>query len=107
MTETLFDSVARARAADPETSHAAAASISSDDLSQQKKEILAVLSIYGPLTDESMIEVYRSAYPHSTFTDQSLRSRRKSLERDGKVRFAGEWGRTNTGAKSRLWEVVR
>ena len=106
MQSNLFD-VAHARRLDPETSHAAAASVSPERISKQKESILAVLSVYGPLTDNEMIEVFRSAYPHFVVTDQSLRSRRAQLTTEQKVRFAGSYGESPTGKKARKWEVSR
>lgn len=99
---TLFE-YAQARASDPETSREAAQSISPERITATKERILAVLRIYKPLTHQEIIEVFRSAYPDFAVTDQSIRSRCKELERSGLIWFAGEYGETSSGRRSRKW----
>ena len=96
---------AHARSTDPETSHEAAAKVKG--ITQVQGRILACLSIQGKLTDEELSEVYHSYYPEHPVTDQSLRSRRSELVARGAVRFAGDYGYTRAGGRTRRWEVVR
>lgn len=105
---TLFDvpEVAYARHSDPETSHLAAAT-ASKGLTETQQRVLSVIRIQGGdigLTDEEIAERFRDYWPDSKVTDQSLRSRRKELEKvHHLVRFSGHYGVTSHGGKTQRW----
>ena len=93
---------ARARAGDPETSHEAAASVSS--LTKVQKWVLYCLEHYGPLTDEMLYKKLIWYFPDTT--EQSVRSRRAELVRKGLVAHKGLYGETRNGRRCRVWEIM-
>jgi hypothetical protein len=107
----LFDDVPdvpRARATDPATSHAAAASV--DEVTRKQAAVLAVLR-EGPLTDAQLVGVYqaRAAATLGALPPQSssgLRTRRSELVAKGRVRDSGARVRMETGRMAIVWEVV-
>jgi len=76
-------SVPRARRTDPETSRQAANSISFDRLTRTQELVLNGLRAQGPATDEELLARFRSRWPSSRASDQSIRSRRAELVRKG------------------------
>lgn len=95
--------MANARKTDPETSHEAAKSVSNTAL--VKKAILMILDL-GPKSDEEILTYYTVASEGTGFpnaTEQSLRSRRNELVREGLVAFTGEFGKTSNNRRTRLW----
>lgn len=108
-TEPLGTDEVRARRGDPDTSHAAAASVSS--LSVKQAAVLQVLrhgSGGRALTDEQLVAAYRS-YWHLPSMDQSesgIRTRRCELTRKGYVEWTGEKVKMSTGRMARTWRAV-
>lgn len=105
---------AKARNTDPETSHAAAESVS--DLTEKQNAVLMALRRYpNGLTDERVATIYgnaRSVVPRDweqPFPRQSpsgLRSRRAELVEKGLVRDSGRREKTASGRQAVVWEVV-
>lgn len=94
---------ARARHDHPDTSHEAAASVG--PLNESQQAVLGLFELFGPMHDELLIVRYprRVAGPHQT--DQSIRSRRKELERAGLVTWTGDYAKTRSGRRSRVHAV--
>lgn len=99
---------AHARNTDPETSHEAAASVA--NLTEVKRNILLILEGSSePMMDW---EIVRKYYEYTTVhnwawaMEQSIRSRRADLVRDGKIEFANDWGQSVTGRRSRKWRLT-
>jgi hypothetical protein len=102
--------MAHARTSDPETSHAAAASVSDIRASQQ-----AVLNVmrkrpaYG-YTDEELVAEYNKLQARSLrypFQSESgIRTRRKELERMGFVEYSGDKRVLTSGRLARVWVVM-
>lgn len=79
-----------ARTGDMDTSHEAAARLGKDKLTATQKAVGVILSRFGPLTDEQLIEKWREqeslvlvSLPGAS--DQSIRSRRSELVRLGMI----------------------
>jgi hypothetical protein len=102
---------ARARLEDPDTSHAAAASITEAQLRESQAAVLRALNLYGPSTDEVLVEVYgrlHATMPH-LYPRQSpsgIRSRRAELERLHLVENTGDRARISTGRFAAVWRVT-
>lgn len=100
---------AHARATDPQTSHDAAASITSQSLRASQIDIWWVLTKYGALPDFALIEVYKAEVNAEMVTRQSdsgIRTRRKELTSLGLVRFTGRYAETPGGRSAQVWEAV-
>lgn len=94
-----------ARAADPETSHEAAASIAADTLRDSQSAVLRVLVTYGPLDDEELVGRYCSwllSIKLPRQSDSGIRTRRKELERLGLVVAVGK-KKTVSGRSAIVW----
>lgn len=104
---TITESIPRARATDPGTSHAAADSVA--QVSETQAAILVLLR-GTPMCDERLVQQYRT-WEHlenlPKATDQSIRSRRAELVRKGLVVPAAYQERMTTGRMAQVWEVVR
>lgn len=109
-TQELIDFAAVARADDPETSQAAAASVC--NITQTKQVILALLE-RGPLTDVELVEEYNNARFHPAFggvpraSESGIRSRRAELTRAGLVVESGDFRLTPSGRRAIVWEVSK
>jgi hypothetical protein len=98
---------APARRGGQETSDEAARSISRDVLTKSQRIVLnAFLLARRPLTDEELVDEIRTHFPLARMTDSACRTRRKELERRGRVRRAG-FGTTTHGRRCLRWEAVR
>lgn len=93
----IFDPAARAT--DPDTSWAAARSVT--DLRPRQAAVLELLS-RGPLTDEQIARRYCG--PRQS--PSGLRTRRKELVDMGLVRDSGVKERMETGRLAVVWEVA-
>lgn len=103
--------IARARTTDPETSHAAAASVADIRLSQY-----AVLKVLGlrpatGYTDEELVTGYQhlmlkypKAYPLQSAS--GIRTRRSELVSLGLVYWEGDKRVMSTGRLARVWRVT-
>ena len=103
-TQPGFFDVPRARWSNPSTSREAAESISMTRVSTLQRSILSVLRLSAsPMSDEEIVErvkVFRND------SDQSIRTRRSELVRQGRVALAGT-GTTKRGRKCALWVAGR
>jgi hypothetical protein len=95
-----------ARATDPSTSHAAAASVRGTP--DKRGACLLALATCGPCTDEELFTYYLRQVPAQGWPMQSpsgLRTRRAELVREGLVRDSKMRSLTVAGRRSILWEV--
>lgn len=117
---TLFgddpEPVARARTGDPETSHAAAASLGGDVLRRSQAEVLVVLGQHGPCTDLALVEFYEAVVavgqqlngtPIAPQSPSGVRTRRRELQTLGRVRDSGSRVKLPSGRLAVVWEVVQ
>ncbi len=107
----LFDEPARARRTDPETSHAAARSLSVRTLRRSQRAVLEVFERFPPgMTDSDLLTVYRTyrATPGVHVPRQSasgLRTRRHELVTAGLLVDSGRRERLRGGRRSIVWRV--
>lgn len=93
---------ARARATDPATSHEAAASIQPKASTRIRDEILQAFSRYGPMTDEEIAD-------HLSWLNASpsgMRTRRAELVAAGLIEQHSADGRTSSGRRCAVWQLV-
>jgi hypothetical protein len=95
-----FFDVARVRRGDPETSFAAARSVTEEKLTQTQEWVLHAFSVGGALTDEELIEMFRSRWSSCKASPQSIRSRRAELRRKGLIVDSRERRLTQYGQRS-------
>jgi hypothetical protein len=100
---TLFD--ARARSTDPETSWAAARSITPDALRANQSAVLQVLGKYGPMTDEQLADEYARCDWFAPQSPSGLRTRRHELQELGLVEDSGERARLRSGRQAIVWRA--
>lgn len=93
----------KARRSDPETSHAAAASVT--ELNAKQKSVLSLFQSFVAMHDEALIKLYRStsAMPQS---QSGLRTRRKELARRGMIVDSGARVPTQSGRQSIVWKLA-
>lgn len=91
---------AHARASDPSTSHAAAASIRSAEITELQIWILDVLE--SPLSDEQIWNELTKRHP-GRLTPSGVRTRRSELVDDGRILDSGRKTSTAAGRKSIVW----
>jgi hypothetical protein len=99
----------RARATDPETSHAAAASIAPKRQRATQLAVLELLRKAGPLHDYALIARYdeaRIGHGWPPQTRSGLQTRRHELVTAGLVRDSGERILLETGRRAILWEAT-
>lgn len=96
---------AHARRDDPETSHEAAASVASETIRLTQRRILECLSSIGS-QDDPAIEQWFWGSDYEQPSSSGLRTRRSELVAKGLVRHSGEYGRSKTGRRTRLWEIT-
>ena len=105
---TLFDvpEEAHARRTDPETSHEAAASLSSDKIRRSQEEVLDAIKRLGRCTDA---EIIQSVYVHTRIgqSDSGIRTRRSELVAKGLVEFTGDFATTLGNRRTRIWRAVK
>lgn len=99
---------ARARATDPATSYAAAASITTEDLRDSQAAVLQVLADAGPCHDGDLVATYQARAEAGEVRRQStsgIRSRRAELAVMGRVVPTGE-AVLPTGRRAQVWGVA-
>jgi hypothetical protein len=100
------DQTASARRLDSETSREAAAAIPRDVLNAGQRVVLNAFKLARrPLTDEELIAEVGRHFPQTRLTDSSIRTRRRELERRGRIVFAG-FGTTARGRRCRRFELA-
>jgi hypothetical protein len=98
---------ARARTTDPSTSHAAAASVS--NTAAVRGAVLAILDLFGPMTDDELVRNYETnslripgpVAPRSSAS--GLRTRRAELRNAGYVHDTGGRERLASGRAAIVW----
>lgn len=114
---TLFDLAGRpateahARGTDPATSHAAAASITEDDLRASQRAVLAVLRRYGPGDFATITKAYDTARyfdpdAHPNQSDSGLRTRVAELVDARLVCDSGERVTLPSGRQAIVWAAT-
>ncbi|MEQ6899250.1 hypothetical protein [Microbacterium sp. KR10-403] len=97
----LPDDSPRVRASDPETSHEAA-DATAGSVATSQADVLAVLTdALMPLTDAEI-----HSYLKGKYSPERVRSARRELEVQGRVRCAGVVKPPGRRTKCRTWEVV-
>lgn len=94
-------SEAHARRTDPDTSHAAAASVK---VRQSQERILALLRRTGPVTDSELIDA--ATYEPWLMSPSGIRSRRAELVDAGLVEDSGQRVRLPSGRLSIVWAAT-
>ncbi len=93
------DLFAVARRNDPLTSHLAAASVKR--ITEFHKDILDMLKLYGPMTDEQIYRQFQLA--EIKISESGARTRRKELVDMAEVMFTGDTLFTKSGRKTQVW----
>lgn len=94
----------RARATDPDTSHQAAAALTTERLRQSQAEVLALLREHGPMCDSVIAMQARRAGIRQS--PSGLRTRRAELVALGSVGDSGKRVKLSTGRKSIIWTAL-
>jgi hypothetical protein len=110
---TLIPDTAHARRSDPSTSHAAAASLTEETLRASQEAVLRFLRVYGPMTDEELVDRYqvggappdRERYPAQS--PSGIRSRRAELAGANPplVIDTGRRRETKSGRQAIIWRA--
>lgn len=95
----------KARNTDPQTSHAAAASVTLETLTQTQALVLQTLQTHGPMTDEQLC-MRIADVQHSPVSVSGVRTRRSELVAAGKIVDTGKRLRTRTGRQAIVWGVA-
>jgi hypothetical protein len=98
---------ALARATDPSTSHAAAASISDSRITATQHAILGLL--FRRLADEELVDRYYTAVHAGLAPNASpsgIRSRRAALVAEGLVEDTGDREKTASGRQAIVWRIT-
>jgi len=103
---------AHARRTDPDTSHAAAASITEDQLRDSQQAVLALFRLFDESggTDQKAARHYELRRKRAGWPSQSasgLRTRRKELVDAGFLGDSGQRETLESGRKSIVWRVAR
>ena len=108
--DSLLEPYKRTRRTDPETSLAAAASVTK--ITEKQEAVLHVLKLAGPMTDEDIRRTFSRWYHGEDWqvspqSESGLRTRRSELVRRGLVRHSGEYRTLVSGRQARVWEAVQ
>lgn len=100
-----------ARTSDPWTSHAAARSITEEQLRDSQRAVLDAFRQYGALHHEALIELYEYARvndgkPWPRQSESGLRTRTKELRDAGFIEDTGETIRLPSGRQSKVWRAA-
>lgn len=98
------DDEARARRDDPETSHEAAASVES--IRERQRAIYSLLDSIGPMHDEELVGRYLRQVDLPVQSVSGIRTRRSELVDLGLVVHTGEFTKTKSGRRARIWAVA-
>ncbi len=107
--ESLLEPYKRTRRTDPETSLAAAESVTK--ITEKQRSVLHVLKLAGPMTDQEIRRTFSRWYHGEDWqvspqSESGLRTRRSELVRRGLVRDSGERRKLESGRMAVVWEVV-
>jgi hypothetical protein len=95
---------AHARREDPETSHEAAASVTPESISIQKRNIISTLRKLQLASDRQIIRAYHRDFGKRV-SEQSIRSRRNELTKAGLIEWSGKFQTPPSGRRERLWRL--
>jgi hypothetical protein len=98
---TFAEQEARARATDPQTSHAAAGSV---HVRESQKTVLELLKQVGPVTDDELLEA--AAARRILITPSGLHTRRCELVQMGLAVDTGDRKKKQTGRMAIVWDAV-
>jgi hypothetical protein len=107
---TPLASEAHARTDDPWTSHAAARSLTADELRETQMAVLQCFREHGPMHHEEFLSVYERDSQERGWPRQSvsgLRTRASELVDGGMLRNSGRTVELPSGRSSIVWEVAR
>ena len=117
--ESLLEPYKRTRKGDPETSLAAAESVTK--ITEKQDAVFRVLEVVGPVTDQELKVFYDSPEEDLVLwlwlltvgpdslpaqSESGLRTRRSELVRRGLVRDSGERRKLESGRMAVVWEAV-
>lgn len=94
-----FEARNRSRRTDPETSVEAAVRVSGAE--SQRAVLAALMAVDFGLADFEL-----ESRLFGRFSPERVRTARKELERQGRVRFMGIYRMTRAGRRARVWEAV-
>lgn len=94
--------VGLARRTDPETSHLAAASVSTS-IRESQRIVFSLFKAYGDMTDEKLLKV--SYAGGNLLSPSGLRTRRSELVRLGLLEDSGQRIALASGRKAIVWRV--
>ena len=93
------------RASDPNVSHDATASVPREHLRAAQRIVLNTFTLTRrPLSDEDLIDEVHRHFGATCLTDSSIRTRRRELERRGRVMVAGH--ATRAGRRCRTFKLA-
>ena len=95
----------KARNTDPHTSHAAAASVTQETLTQTQTLVLQTLQTHGPMTDEQLC-MRIADDQQSPVSVSGVRTRRSELAAAGRVVDTGKRVPTRTGRQAIVWGLA-
>ena len=96
---------AYARSTDPETSHEAAKSLSSEALSGTRKIVYETLLADGPMCDADLtVAIHKRGHP--VVAESTYRHRRTDLVALGLVEWNGNHMKLSNGRRSRIWRAL-
>jgi hypothetical protein len=93
-----------ARRTDPDTSWAAAHSVT--ELREKQRLVYEILEHYGPLTDQGIAGYYGHDPSLPIQSPSGLRTRRCELVDKGLVKDTGERVKLRTGRRAAVWRVT-
>ena len=102
-------SEARARTTDPWTSHAAAASITEEQLRESQRAVLECFRYYGKMHHELLVSTYgrfQFECGRRRQSESGLRTRTKELRDAGFIEDTGETVRLPSGRQSKVWRAT-
>ena len=92
-----------ARLTDPDTSHAAADSVT--NLTEKQSHVYWILKHHGPMTDQTLTDLHRvRGFPRQS--ESGLRTRRHELVEMGLIRDSQRRERLASGRQAIVWEVA-
>lgn len=98
---------AKSRTSDPDTSQAAALAVTR--MTSKRLAVLRLFELSGEMTDEQLLDRYRSRSRSRGWPEQSesgLRTRRCELIRMGQLQDTGRTRRMTTGRMAKIWGVI-
>ncbi len=104
--------LAYARTSDPDTSHEAAASLSSERIRQSQEAVLSLFRHAAePMDDKTLVRLYQTmsaARPdlYLPQADSGIRTRRNELVKKGLIIFTGERVKVGDKCHAKVWKLA-